>query len=588
MNQPKQSIRKFLLISLSLLSITPLILLSAILSWDNYVTHKREVNEIQELMSNVALQKIKNYIDEQRILLLSTIKATNIVKLNQHDKENILSMLLSSTVNSEYGKVFQDLILVNEKGIEEVHISRTEIFVKSDLSDLSAERAYKAIREGEEIHYEPVYFDKKTGEPLLIISLPVKDVRSGKTVAVLIAHIRMRYMLDIIAKIDIGQSGIAYVLDSNGRVISHPNPSVVLKETYFDLENRSSVSSGLDSSRAVIAWKEMILGKVKYYIVTEIPVKEAFSYIRHSLLVTIVLSLITLIASMVLIYLLYRKIIKPVELLTLTAEAISNGDYDQKADASSTDEFSSLAGSFNFMTSKLLENIKSLEENIDERKAVEKKLVLSVKEKEILLREVHHRVKNNMQVINSLLNMQIKKMHDKNDIEMVKASQMRIRSMSLIHEKLYRSESLVNIDFRQYVSDLVELLVNTYKGYSYKINFHLDIKEVMLDLDLAISCGFIINELITNALKYAFPNYEEGNIYININKKNDHHIEIVVRDDGIGIDPGIDIKNTDSIGLGLVTMLAELQLGGKIELSRDAGTVFKIFFKDRRKDQSDK
>ncbi|MDH3973278.1 MAG: cache domain-containing protein [Deltaproteobacteria bacterium] len=587
MKKSEKSIRKFLILSLGLLSISPLILLSTLLSWDHYLSHKIHIAKIQRLMSNVALQKINNYLDQQRVLLLSTIKATNIIKLNQYEKENILSMLLSSTINKEYGKVFQDLILLDEKGFEEVHVSRTEIFIQSDLIDLSGNPGYQAIMAGAEIHYEPVYFEKGTGEPLLIVSLPLKDVRLRQIKGVLIAHIRMRYMWDVIAKIEIGDTGITYILNSENRVIAHPDPSIVLKETYFNIDNKKTISSGLDGSRVAIAQVKMMLGDEKYFIVTEVPVKEALSYMRQSLLITVIFSVITLFAAIMLIVLLLKKMVKPIETLAHTAQAISKGDFDQKANVSGNDELAYLAGSFNFMTSTLLENIESLEANIEERKEVEKKLVLSLKEKEVLLREVHHRVKNNMQIINSLLNMQIKKMDNKGDIEMVKASQMRIRSMSLIHEKLYKSERLALIDINNYISDLIALLINTYKGLSYNVNFNVDIKETFLDLDLAISCGFIINELITNSLKYGFPDEMKGNIYIKISKKEGDLIEMLVKDDGIGMSPDYDIRNSDSIGLCLVTMLSELQLGGKIELCSEEGTEFRITFKDKRKSQGD-
>lgn len=577
----RKSIRKFLIIYLALLSITPLIFLSSILSWENYRVNEELVREIQIVMSNVALEKIRNYLDEQRILLISTLKATHINKLDKHDKGDILSMLLSSTVNKEYGKVFQDLILLDDKGFEEVHISRTEIFTDQDLTNLAHSPEFQKIMKGDEIYFGPVYFDKHSGEPLLIISLPVKEVKTHKLSGVLVGHIRMRYMWDVIANIEIGETGLAYILNDEGRVIAHPNPSVVLKETYLSLDDRSTISRGINGESSVIAKEPLMLGSEKYFIVTELPVKEAFLNLRHSLLITILFTIITLLAAGLLIFLLFRKIVKPVEALIKTAHAISGGDFEQKAVSTGNDELATLADSFNFMTSTLLDSINSLEKNIEERKEIEDKLVLSLKEKEVLLKEVHHRVKNNMQVISSLLNMQMKKMHDKEDIEMIRATQLRIRSMSLIHEKLYRSESLAYVDFSSYINELVDLLAHSYRGYSSNVEIKVDVKDIVLELDVAISCGFIITELITNSLKYAFPEREKGLIAVKVGKVEDNNMEMIIKDDGIGMNPEIDIRNTDSVGLGLVTMFSELQLGGKIILNRDHGTEYKIIFKNR-------
>lgn len=586
MEKPQKSTRRFLILSLSLLTIVPLFLLSFALTRENYSVQKSLLRENQNLMANVALERIKNYIDEQRTLLLSTLKATNLTALNSHDQNNVLTMLLSSTVNKDYGKVFQDLILLDNKGNELVHVSRTEIFIESDLGNRSDSKEYKSVTDSNEIYYSPVYFDEQTGEPLITISIPMQNLRTAQFEGALIAHLRMRYMWDVISGIKVGRSGIAYILNDKGRVVAHRNPSLVLKETYFKYDKENMISSGLNGNHVIIAGKEMVLGNVKYLIVTELPVEEAFNYFKHSLLITAVFFLLTLMAVNLLLFLLFRKIVRPVESLAQTAQSISKGQLNEKAETGGNNEFSYLADSFNYMTSRLVETIISLEENIEERKKIQEELLLSLKEKEILLKEVHHRVKNNLQVIHSLLNMQLKKMKDRGDIEMIKTSQMRIKSISLIHEKLYLSQNVAYINFKNYISDLLELLSNSYKGYAYNVSFEVMAEEIFLDLDLAISCGFIINELVTNSLKYAFPENRKGKITIKINKMEDNHIEMIIKDDGIGVDPHFEFRKTDSIGLSLVTMFSELQLGGKIELNRENGTEFKITFKDRSKSKS--
>ena len=219
-------------------------------------------------------------------------------------------------------------------------------------------------------------------------------------------------------------------------------------------------------------------------------------------------------------------------------------------------------------------------DDITERKQAEEQIKQNLKEKEILLSEIHHRVKNNMQVISSLLKLQSAKIEDKKYVEMFKESENRIRSMSLIHEKLYQSGDFANVDFNGYVKSIANDLIRSYAVTPDKIKLNTKIEDVSLGLDNAIPCGLIVNEIISNSLKYAFPKDREGEINIVLREINSHEIEFTVSDDGIGIPAEMDIRETESLGLQLVQLLAENQLDGKIEVDRDGGTAFRIRFKN--------
>ena len=216
--------------------------------------------------------------------------------------------------------------------------------------------------------------------------------------------------------------------------------------------------------------------------------------------------------------------------------------------------------------------------DITERKRTEEQIKASLREKEVLLKEIHHRVKNNMQVIISLLNLQSKHVKDKHDLEIFKDSQNRIKSMALIHDKLYQSKDLASIDFAEYTENLASHLFNTYSVSSSAIKLVADIKDVPLDIDTAIPCGLIINELISNSLKYAFPDGQEGEIRIKLYASKDDTSTLIVCDNGIGLPEDLDFRNTESLGLQVVVALVE-QLKGTIELDRSEGTAFKIVFK---------
>ncbi len=215
--------------------------------------------------------------------------------------------------------------------------------------------------------------------------------------------------------------------------------------------------------------------------------------------------------------------------------------------------------------------------DITERKRKEEQIKTSLQEKEILLREVHHRVKNNMQIISSLLKLQSKYIKDEEDIEMFRESQNRIKSMALVHEKLYQSKGLANIDFNEYIKHLVNILSRSYGINTGAIDLKIDVEDVMIGVDTAIPCGLIVNELVSNCLKHAFPEVKKGKIKIILHSTDESEIELTVSDNGVGIPKDLDFRNIDSLGLKLVNILTR-QIGGKLDLDRSEGTRFHIRF----------
>ena len=226
-----------------------------------------------------------------------------------------------------------------------------------------------------------------------------------------------------------------------------------------------------------------------------------------------------------------------------------------------------------------------LQLEISERKLAQEQLKASLREKEVLLKEIYHRTKNNMQVITSLLNLQSNQIDDLRYVTMFNESRNRISSMALVHEKLYRSKDLSSIDFKDYITSLANGLLTFYGTGSGKVSLTVNAGGTILGIDTAIPCGLIINELISNSLKHAFPEGRSGRIIIDLKKtdagnKGDNEYELTVSDDGIGFPGDIDITRTKSLGLQLVTNLITHQLRGSIELRRTDGTAFFIRFKE--------
>lgn len=222
----------------------------------------------------------------------------------------------------------------------------------------------------------------------------------------------------------------------------------------------------------------------------------------------------------------------------------------------------------------------------DEKRRAEVQLRASLQEKELLLKEIHHRVKNNLQIISSLLNLQAIHIKEPQTPEVFKESQNRVQSMALIHEKLYQSEDLARIDFAEYARDLATNLFRSYGVNLSTITLTIDAGNVFLDIDTAIPCGLIINELVSNSLKYAFPEGQAGEIQIALRSDHDRKLRLIVRDNGAGFSPDVDFRNTESLGLQLVNTLTD-QLGGTIELHRNDGTEFQITFTEGQALSSD-
>jgi two-component sensor histidine kinase len=220
---------------------------------------------------------------------------------------------------------------------------------------------------------------------------------------------------------------------------------------------------------------------------------------------------------------------------------------------------------------------RELEEKEQKRRIAEENLKNSLAEKEILLKEVHHRVKNNMQIISSILKMQERQLSDPKLKTVLEESQNRIRSMALIHENLYRNENLANILFSNYVKSLAGNLARSFAENQGKVKFIYDIDDVYLPLDFGIPCGLIINELISNAFKYAFAHKDEGTISIKLKQIEEQAFLLEVGDNGIGLPDESILKKSDTLGMKIVSRLVQ-QIDGTLKYNRDNGAKFIISF----------
>jgi PAS domain S-box-containing protein len=213
--------------------------------------------------------------------------------------------------------------------------------------------------------------------------------------------------------------------------------------------------------------------------------------------------------------------------------------------------------------------------DITERKLAEEQIRRSLVEKEVMLKEIHHRVKNNMQVIFSLLNLQADTIADSTIRTLFEESRNRVSAMALIHEKLYQTEDLARIDFKEYLKILAQGIADTYQRHD--VHLSVDMEHITLNVNTGIPCGLIVNELITNSFKHAFPKGRKGLIRVGMNKNSEGNYVLIVEDNGIGFEAEQDFRKTSSLGLRLVGVLTG-QIRGTIALSRSDGTRFCITF----------
>jgi len=200
---------------------------------------------------------------------------------------------------------------------------------------------------------------------------------------------------------------------------------------------------------------------------------------------------------------------------------------------------------------------------------------------ETLLKEVHHRVKNNLQVISSMLFLQSTFAQDPKALAALRESQERVKSIALVHEKLYRSDDLERLNFGEYVRDLLGEMVRTYGAGQKGVSVHSDVEDVYLGIDTAVPCGLMINELVSNALKHAFPEGRQGEVWLKMRRTQDEEYLLSVGDNGIGLPSGLDWQQSKSLGLRLVADLTK-QLDGTLVINKTGGTRFQIAFSETR------
>jgi two-component system cell cycle sensor histidine kinase/response regulator CckA len=348
----RHSIRTRLTVAFIGLAIGPLLLVGAVLAWQSYVIQQQQALDMQHEVARRVVAEVTAFFEglENDLYLVSEVQGLH--TLDRDEQYSVLSGLLS------HGDVFDELILLDAAGDEQIHLSRVSL-PPADLGSWAKDDEFIIASTTGDIYYSPVWFDETTGEPLMTIAFPLFDLRTGSVDGVLIADARIKEIWDIIASIRLSQGQDVYIIDAEGRVVAHRNPSVVLRGTRFDLPDEDGVQCGLAGSRVVLATETVQFGQQEFHVVAEHAASEALALAISTILVTAVLVLATLALSSTLGFLAVRQIVRPIQMVAETAQAISAGDLSQQVEVTGADEVGDLASAFNHMTVQLRQILES-------------------------------------------------------------------------------------------------------------------------------------------------------------------------------------------------------------------------------------
>ncbi len=359
----RNSIRTRLIVLLILVAVLPLLLLGLVLGWRTFRVQEQQALNLQAQVAQRVSTASASFFDELENQLRMVIEVRGLRNLSLDQQRGLLSELLT------YQNAFDELALLDEDGQEEIRLSRLRTFGADDLRSRSQAAEFVVPQETGEIYFSPVRFDEVIAEPLLTIAIPMIDPRTGQMDGVLVADARLKRIWDLIASLRLGEAESIYIVDDQGSVIAHRNPSVVLRGTSFTVPDQDGIHPGLDGTDVVLAHERIEVGGQGLYIVAEKAVSEALSLAITNIGLIAALTVTAMVVAGGVGVLLVGQIVQPVEALADTAQSIADGELEQRAEVKRRDEIGRLANSFNMMTARLSDLISTLEERVQMRTA---------------------------------------------------------------------------------------------------------------------------------------------------------------------------------------------------------------------------
>ncbi|WP_320036044.1 histidine kinase dimerization/phosphoacceptor domain -containing protein [Halarcobacter sp.] len=373
----------------------------------------------------------------------------------------------------------------------------------------------------------------------------------------------MKYCLSRMSSVRIPQTGKL----TGKQIVEASN-----KEPIYHLLNTKENPNTYD--KAAFTWVKDLdtKGDVKLYFLTTMYEEDFNRNFISPLLNIVPAAIFSLVIAIILGFFLFKRLFKSINILTTTAKEVNKGNINIRNNLQGNDDIALLGKAFDNMLDSIKENIENLDRNVEEKT---KQLSDSLEEKETLLKEIHHRVKNNLAMTINLIKLQSRKIEDKKTKQILIDIEERIYTMELLHRKLYESKDLNSINFRKYIKELCNDLEKTYSN-SKQISIEYDFDEINMNIEYALPCGIIITECVTNIYKYAFLS-NQGNIKIGF-KKERNSCFLTIEDNGIGLPNSVDFNKPKTLGLKLITSIVKGQLLGNINYKYEDGAKFSIDF----------
>jgi len=370
----RRSIRSRWTVSLIFLALLPLLILGVIVSWKSYTVQIELTNKYQREVAQHALSHVQVFIHEIEAIFQMAIKVNNLNTISQKEQAAVLEKL-QGIGDDRHVNLIEELSIADNTGRERVRVDRMKIYTPDEMREISNSDVFIKPLQSGTIYYGPVLINEETGEPFFTMSVPTFNLRSGKADGVLVAKVRLHAAWEMLTNIQVGERGEAYIVDGIGRVVAHKNRSLVLKGASVGRKVEAChIEKGFGGEYVLRACEPFKLGDQGLWLVTDTPVSEALAPTFGMIKTIIFLLVLSVTAAIFLGIIVQRRVIKPIENLAETAEAITEGDLDRRAEIQHDDEIGSLANAFNTMAARLIETIDSLLEEIQERKKVEEEL----------------------------------------------------------------------------------------------------------------------------------------------------------------------------------------------------------------------
>ncbi|MCB0034499.1 MAG: GAF domain-containing protein [Anaerolineales bacterium] len=354
----QNSLRTRLIIYFIGLAIIPLVIVGFVLAYRVFNSQATQALAVQNQVAQRVAGEVENFIRERENELTFLADLRGLPRLSTEEQRSLLSALLSAQ------SIYDDLILLDAQGQEQIYLSRLSVISSTTLANRTGAPEFEVPKETGDTYFSSVSFEQRTGEPNMLISVPLIDLQTGNLVGVLVANLRFKPIWDLMADTEVVGNGTVYMLDAVGRVIAHPNPSIVLQEAKMTLPETDQFTIGLDGTEVALAYVPISLNGQTFEVVTEQPRSEALALAQSSALITTAAVLIASILSGILGVWAASQITQPINQLATTAQIISDGDLSQKAIVSTNDEIGALAIAFNDMAEQLSDSIQNLEQRV--------------------------------------------------------------------------------------------------------------------------------------------------------------------------------------------------------------------------------